>query len=334
MHVILMAVAALFLASTSHAEQLLRVSSAIGSDVPILGAQTARFADTFNASSSEVVFEPVEPGVLVPAFQTLEAVSDGLADAGFTLAGYWQDRLPAAPLFSAYPFGLSPIERLAWMDRGDGLDLYQEMYDRAGFNVKILPCGLLPPEISGWFKKEITSPEDLKGLKMRIFGLGGDVMRSLGVEVPPQFNDGLAFALKNGDLDAVEFSGLATDIYLGLHEEAPIVYMPGWHQPSTLFELLVNGDVWGGFDAETKALMEQTCRTSLMEGLLYSEEQNMLAREALLGQGTVEFREWSPEMLTAFEDAWHKVVQTHIAADPFFERVWTNIETFRSENAQ
>ncbi|MEM6945936.1 MAG: hypothetical protein AAF565_19505, partial [Pseudomonadota bacterium] len=118
-----------------------------------------------------------EPGKLVAPFEILDAVSSGKINSGYTTAGYWAGKIPAAPLFSAVPFGPEAGEYMAWLYYGNGLTLYQEMYDQAGYNVKVIPCAVIAPETSGWFAKEIAGVEDLEGLKMRFFGLGGKVMQ-------------------------------------------------------------------------------------------------------------------------------------------------------------
>ena len=161
---------------------LLKTPIAFSTELPGLGSPIPRVAEQLNVMSGGTLKMKVyEPGKLVPPFEILDAVSSGKINSGYTTAGYWAGKIPAAPLFSAVPFGPEAGEYMAWLYYGNGMTLYQEMYDQAGFNVKVIPCAIIAPETSGWFAKEINTPEDLDGLKMRFFGLGGKVMQKLGV---------------------------------------------------------------------------------------------------------------------------------------------------------
>jgi TRAP-type mannitol/chloroaromatic compound transport system substrate-binding protein len=131
-------------------------------------------------SGGSLKMKVYEPGKLIAPFEILDAVSAGKVNAGYTTAGYWSGKIPAANLFTAVPFGPEAGEYLAWFYYGNGLKLYQEMYDQAGYNVKVIPCSVIAPETSGWFLKEMTSPKDFDGLRMRFFGLGGKVMQKMG----------------------------------------------------------------------------------------------------------------------------------------------------------
>ena len=161
---------------------LLKTPIAFSTALPGLGSPIPRVAEQMQLMSGGTLKMKVyEPGKLVPPFEILEAVSSGKINSGYTTAGYWAGKIPAAPLFSAVPFGPEAGEYMAWLYYGNGMDLYQEMYDQAGYNVKVIPCAVIAPETSGWFAKEIAGVEDLEGLKMRFFGLGGKVMQKLGV---------------------------------------------------------------------------------------------------------------------------------------------------------
>ncbi len=309
----------------------LDLASAFPEDLPVVGEQSADFVKTFNAISEETQFRFHPPGSLVPVSQSLESVSKGYIDAAYSISGYWQDRLPSAALFSAFPFGFDPVERITWMYEGNGLALYQEMYDRAGYAVKVVPCGMLPAETSGWFKKEINRPEDLDGLRMRVFGFAGEVFARFGVTTELLFGDGISFALGNGDLDAAEFSVLAADVYLGLQENTEFVYFPGWHQRSTLMELLVNEQVWEGLAEPVQHSIEVACLANVLEALSHGALQNQAAYRQLLESSEVQFRSWSPEMMAAFRSAWAEVVEEHVNHDRFFRKVWADITTFQRE---
>ena len=143
---------------------LLKTPIAFSTALPGLGSPIPRVAEQLDLMSGGTLKMKVyEPGKLVPPFEILDAVSSGKINSGYTTAGYWAGKIPAAPLFSAVPFGPEAGEYMAWLYYGNGMNLYQEMYDQAGFNVKVLPCAIIAPETSGWFAKEINSAEDLEG---------------------------------------------------------------------------------------------------------------------------------------------------------------------------
>ncbi|HHL22854.1 MAG TPA: C4-dicarboxylate ABC transporter, partial [Aliiroseovarius sp.] len=163
------------------AQTTIEMTAAFGKNLPILGTAGVEFVDRINAISDEVEFEHYDPGKLVPTFEALDAVSNGSVDAAFAASGYWQGKITAASLFSAVPFGPEAGEFMGWILYDDGAKYWQQMYDMNGYNVRALPCGVIAPETSGWFKNEINSVEDLKGLNMRFFGLGAKAMEKLGV---------------------------------------------------------------------------------------------------------------------------------------------------------
>lgn len=322
------------LATGAEASSTLKLVSAFQQEMPTVGEQGSRFVDTFNAVSNNVKFEFYEPGALVPVSQSLEAVSEGHVDASFAVAGYWQGRMSSASLFSSFPFGFDAADRVAWLYEGNGLSLYQEMYDRAGYDVVVRPCGLLPAETAGWFKKRIDTLEDLDGLKMRVFGLGGEVLAKFGVEPHLLFADGITSALRTGELDAAEFSVIAADVYLGLHENTEFAYFPGWHQPSTLFELLINRNVWEDMAPVSQAKIDISCASNILENLAVAETQNQHAFEKVARRNATEFVIWNDDMLRAFEAAWEVVVAEHSARDQFFRTVWADITQFRQSRGE
>ncbi len=238
---------------------LLKTPIAFGSHLPALGTPIKWVSEQLPVmSDGSVKMKIYEPGKLVGAKEILDAVSSGKVNSGYATAGYWQGKMPAAALFSAVPFGPEAGEYMAWLYYGNGMNLYQEMYDTNGFNVKVIPCAIISPETSGWFKKEINTPEDLKGLNMRFFGLGASVMEKLGVSTSQLPGGEIFGALEKGAIDATEFSQPAIDKLLGLHKIAKYNYFPGWHQQATVFELLVNKDAWGKMSKGQQAIVENT----------------------------------------------------------------------------
>ncbi|MGF1763081.1 TRAP transporter substrate-binding protein [Aliivibrio kagoshimensis] len=323
---------ALFTAGASAADKkvLLKTPIAFGSHLPALGTPIKWYADQIQATSGgSIKMKIYEPGKLVSPTEILDAVSSGKVNSGYATAGYWQGKLPAAALFSAVPFGPEAGEYMAWLYFGNGLKLYQEMYDSNGYNVKVIPCAIISPETSGWFSKPIEKPEDLKGLTMRFFGLGGAVMEKLGVGTVQLPGGEIFGALEKGAIDATEFSQPAIDQRLGFHKIVKYNYFPGWHQQSTVFELLINKDTWNGMSENQQKSIDTTCRATMTYSIAEGESMQFDAMEKFQEKG-VKFRYWNDEMLTLFENTWLDVVEEKKKEDPFFAKVWQDMSQFRS----
>ena len=329
--------AALFLLASliapmhASAEKLmLRVPVCFNSNLPVIGDSALWIADNLKTiSNGEIVMKVFEPGKLLPPFEILDAVSQGKVNAGLASAAYWQGKLPAASFFSTVPFGPEAPEYLAWIFHGNGLKLYQEMYDNAGYNVKVLPAQLISPETSGWFAKPVNSLDDLKGLRMRFFGFGGKVMEKLGVSVSLMPAGEIFPALEKGAIDATEFSFPAIDEKLGFYKIVKYNYFPGWHQQSTLLEFLINKDVWNKLPEYQQKMIEMTTMACLTHTLAYCEAiQGEVIKENATKHG-VQNMKWSDEMLDAYKKAWNEVADEEAAKDPFFKKVWDDMKAFR-----
>ena len=308
---------------------MLKTPIAFGSHLPALGSSIVWVSKQLEmATDGNMRMKLYEPNQLVSPTEILDAVASGKINAGYATAGYWQGKMPAAALFSAVPFGPEAGEYMAWLYYGNGLTLYQEMYDSAGYNVHVLPCAILSPETSGWFKKEINSAEDLKGLNMRFFGLGGSVMEKLGVSTVQLPGGEIFGALEKGVIDASEFSQPAIDTMLGLHKVAKYNYFPGWHQQATLFELLINKDTWNGMSKGQQTILATTCKASMTQSIAEGEFSQFPVMANAKAKG-VEIRYWKQDMLDLFEAKWQEVADEKSAADPFFKKVWDDMSTFR-----
>lgn len=309
---------------------LLKTPIAFSTSLPGLGSPIPRVAEQLSKMSGGTLKMKVyEPNKLVPPFEILDAVSSGKINSGYTTAGYWAGKIPAAPLFSAVPFGPEAGEYMAWLYYGNGSALYQEMYDSAGFNVKVLPCAIIAPETSGWFASEINSVDDLNGLKMRFFGLGGKVMQKLGVATSLLPGGEIFAALEKGAIDATEFSMPAIDARLGFHKLVKYNYFPGWHQQATVFELLVNKDVWNSASEQHRAIIESACKASMTDSFAEGEA---IQHDALLDNvdnNGVTIKKWSPEMLETFRKTWAEVAAEE-SGDAFFKKVLDDMNTFRA----
>ena len=322
--------ATLTMTAAASGQETFEMTSAFGKNLPILGTSAVSFTEKINSISNEVEFEQFDPGELVPALEGLDAVSNGSVDASYATSGYWQGKIAAASLFAAVPFGPEAGEFLGWMMWDDGLELYRRMYEENGYNVHAIPCGLIAPETSGWFKNEINSLADLEGLNMRFFGLGAEVMQKLGVSTSLLAGGDIFPALERGAIDATEFSMPRIDARLGFHNIAKYNYFPGWHQPSTLFELLINKDRWDDLSEAAQNQIEIACMANITDNLAEGEATNFSAMQENVEKNGVTNKQWPPEMLEAFESAWNEVAAELAAEDEFFKEVWDDLQEFRT----
>ena len=186
-------------------------------------------------------------GELTPAFEVLDAVGGGVAEMGHTASFYWQGKMPAAAYFTTVPFGLTPDEHVAWVEAGGGQALWDELY--APFGVKPFMGGNTGVCMGGWFRRELRSLDDVRGLKIRSLGLGGEVYRRLGATPQTTPPGEILTSLQSGVLDAAEFVGPGTDISLGLYRVAPMYYGPGFNKPNGTGECIVSLKAWEALDA-------------------------------------------------------------------------------------
>ncbi len=323
------ALSATMLTTAAHAQDTIEMTSAFGANLPILGTAALDFVDKINGISSDVQFEHFDPGKLVPTLEALDAVSNGSVDAAYATSGYWQGKITSASLFAAVPFGPEAGEFMGWILYDDGMELWQGMYDEAGYDVKVMPCGIIAPETSGWFKNEINGLEDLEGLNMRFFGLGAEVMQRLGVSTSLLAAGDIFPALERGAIDATEFSMPRIDDRLGFHKIASYNYFPGWHQPSTLFELIINIDVWDDLSEVAQKQIEVACLANVTTNLAEGEATNYAAMVNNTENNGVTIKQWSPEMLETFEATWNEVAAELAAEDEYFAKVWADLSEYR-----
>ncbi len=279
-------------------------------------------------SGGRVKMKVFEPGKLIPALAVFESVSDGKVEAGYTWMGYEVGKLPASALFGAVPFGMDSAKFIAWMYFGGGNELLRELYKP----YKVVPifCGTISPEAAGWFRKEITSPDQLKGLKFRAAGLGGKVYQKVGASVTLLPGGELFQALEKGVLDGTEFSLPSVDNQLGFYKVAKFYMLPGWHQPSTNQYLYINQAVWDALNPTTQGMIETTCTAAVAISLAKAE--------AIQGETLAKFEEEgvklvkvSPELLAAFQKATAEVMAEESAKDPMFKKVYDSMTAFQKK---
>jgi TRAP-type mannitol/chloroaromatic compound transport system substrate-binding protein len=282
-------------------------------------------------TDGEIQVEFQEPGAIVPALETFDAVASGAVELGWSTPGYWAGKVPAVQFMAAVPFGPEAGEYIAWIKHGGGKELMTELYHR--HNMHAITCGVIAPEASGWFREEIRSVEDLQGLKMRFFGLGAKVMEKMGVSTQLLAGGDIFPALELGTIDATEFSMPAIDLELGFYQVAQHYYFPGWHQMATLFELMINLDLWESLDENTQLKIETVCDAAFTFGLAEGEAIQAAALAELESRG-VQLHYWPDEILDALHEAWMEVVEEESAADADFKRVWESLSEFRTSYAR
>src|SRR5690349_15596702 len=236
-------------------------------------------------------------GEIVPAFEVLDAVGSGVAEMGHTAAFYWQGKEPAAAFFTTVPFGLTPNEHVAWIDAGGGQALWDEIY--APFGVKPFMGGNTGVCMGGWFRREIKSLADLRGLKIRSLGLGGEVFRRMGATPQTTPPAEILVSLQSGVIDGAEFVGPGTDIALGLYRVAPFYYYPGFNKPNGTGECIVALKAWEGLPADLKAIVAHACATEANYALAEMERLNAQALAALVNEHKVKLAAFPADLIDA-----------------------------------
>lgn len=308
-----------------------RMESAFASVLPQLGAQAKRVeTEIWRVSAGGMEIDFHEPGTLVPAADMIAAVKSGEIDAAFVSPDSWPADVPALQLFGAVPFGPRAEEYLAWLYFGGGEKLLDSLAEKVG--LRIVVCGLVSPEGAGWYRRPLTTVEDLKGLRVRMTGLGAQVMSRLGVKTV-SLNEGDIFhALETGAIDAAEYSMPAIDVQLGLHRMARNYYFPGWHQPATLLALAVNPDRWAALSPVQRSQLKSVCGDNVRHGLAEGEASQYRALLRLTKEG-VTVRRWPREILDKLSTAWRDIAKETAKGDKDFARVWKSLERFRKDYA-
>lgn len=289
-----------------------------------LGIRIAEQITKITDGEIRVVFQ--EPGAIVPALEVFDAVGTGAVEAGWSTPGYWAGRVSALQLLAAVPFGPQAGEYLAWVKFGGGKELLQELYEP--HNIHSIHCGIIAPEAAGWFREPINSPEDFQGLTMRFFGLGAKVMEKMGTSTQLLAGGDIFPALELGTIDATEFSMPAIDLNLGFYQVAKHYYFPGWHQQATLFDLMINLDLWESLDESTQFKIETVCDAAIAYGLAEGEALQFSALQELEDRG-VTLHTYSDEILEALQAAWLEVAEEEAAADADFARTYESYKDFR-----
>jgi TRAP-type mannitol/chloroaromatic compound transport system substrate-binding protein len=303
---------------------------------PGLGTHAQKLADYIQtASNGRIKIRLFAGGELVPPFEVFGAVSQGMAEMGHGAAYYWKGKSEAAQFFTALPFGLSAPELNGWFYYGGGLELYRELY--APFNLVPFPAGNTGVQMGGWFNKEINSLEDLEGLKMRIPGLGGEVLARAGGTPVATPGSEIFTALQTGAIDASEWVGPYNDMALGLHQAARYYYYPGWQEPGPALEAIFNKDAFDSLPPDLQKIVELAC--SAVNDQMFAEyvARNGQSLEQLLeleAEGEIEIRKFPDEVLIELRRISDEVVQDIVNRDPAAEKIYASLDAYRKRTAK
>ncbi|MGK2924377.1 MAG: TRAP transporter substrate-binding protein [Lysobacterales bacterium] len=274
-------------------------------------------------------------GELVPAFEVFDAVQRGTAEMGHGAAYYWKGKIPASVFFTGVPFGLIGTEINGWLYHGGGMELYHEAYAPA--DVIPWPVGNSGTQMGGWFRREIRGVEDLTGLKMRMPGLGGEVLSRLGgttVAIPASE---VFTSLQSGAIDATEWVGPLNDLALGLFRAAKFYYYPGWQEPGSALEGLVNAEAYAELPPDLQAIVKYACQAANQDMYAEFEARNGEALRMLVEEHGVELRQFPDEVLAELQRASMEILAEQAAADPMSAKVWASqksyLETVRAWTA-
>ncbi|MEL7448823.1 MAG: TRAP transporter substrate-binding protein [Pseudomonadota bacterium] len=302
-------------------------------NLPGLGTSATYLADKITKlSGGRLTVKVYAAGELVPAFEIFDAVSQGTAELGHGAGYYWTGKSEAAQFFTAVPFGMNSAEMNGWLYYGGGLDLWREVY--APFNLVPFPAGNTSVQTGGWFNREINTVEDLRGLKMRIPGLGGKVLRRAG-GLPVSLPGGEIFtALQTGSIDATEWVGPANDLALGFHKAARYYYNPGWHEPGPVLECMVNKDAFEALPDDLQEIVATAAEATNNQMPADYMALNARALESLVNEHNVELRRFPSEVMDRLRELSQEVIDELVASDEMVARVYSSYSEFQERAAK
>ena len=300
---------------------------------PGLGTGAENLANLINKlSSGRIKITVYGAGELVPAFEIFDAVSRGIAELGHGSAYYWKGKNESLQFFSTVPFGLTANEMNAWLYYGGGQELWQKAYSK--FNLVPMAAGNTGIQMAGWFNKEINSLDDLKGLKMRIPGLGGEVLKRAG-GTPVNLPGGELFtALKTGTIDATEWVNPYNDLAFGLHKAAKYYYYPGWHEPGTTLECFLNKEIFDSLPEDLQNIITGAAKIANLDMLSEYIARNNEALKILKDKHKVNIMPLPDEVLEMLHNISNEVISEIAKKDKFSMQVYDSYKNFQKKNSE
>jgi TRAP-type mannitol/chloroaromatic compound transport system substrate-binding protein len=299
-------------------------------NMPILQTGAERFAKRVElATNGRIKIHVFAAGELVPALEVFDAVSSGTVEVGSGAAYYWAGKVPAAQWFSAVPFGFNPQGINSWFYSGGGLELWEETY--APFNLVPRPQGNTGVQMGGWFRKQMNTIDDYKGLKMRIPGLGGKVVAKAGGTVVLLPGGEIFTSLERGVIDATEWVGPLHDLRMGFYQAAKYYYYPGWHEPATCLEVIFNKKVYDELPNDLKAILDAIAMETNLWSLSEFEASNGAALQELITKHKVELVRFPEELLNQLRVLAEEVMEEEAGKDPMSRKVHEAYKTFKKQ---
>ncbi len=295
---------------------------------PVFQEGVQRFAqDVETMSQGRLKIQVFSGGELVPPLQVFDAVSQGTVEIGHAAAYYWSGKIPAAQIFTTMPFGMNAQGMNTWMYSGGGLELWREVY--APHNLVPFPMGNTGVQMGGWFNKRIDSVADLKGLKMRIPGLGGQVLAKAGGNPVLLPGGEIYSALERHTIDATEWVGPYHDQRLGLPRIAKYYYYPGWQEPGPSLELILNKKVWEALPADLQRIVAVAAQATDLWMLTEFEAKNLAALEEIK-QSKVEILPFPDDVITTLRQLTEQTLQEQAEKDPLFAKVYQSYRDYQA----
>ena len=277
-------------------------------------------------SGGRFTIEPYAAGEIVPGLQVLDAVQNGAVECGHTASYYYVGKNPALAFGTAVPFGLTPQQQNTWLYEAGGNEALDRIY--SDFGVRSFPAGNTGPQMGGWFKRELDGPASLKGMKMRIRGLGGKVMAAMGVNVQVLPGGEIYLALERGAIDAAEFTGPYDDAKLGLPKAARFYYYPGWWEPGPTLTALVNQQAWAKLPKAYQEMFRSACQSANLLMLSRYDRLNAVALERLR-QGNTQVEFYGDAILKEAQSATADLLADSARGDVGFASLYSAWKDFR-----
>jgi TRAP-type mannitol/chloroaromatic compound transport system substrate-binding protein len=304
-----------------------KIVSTWPANFPIIQEGIEKFArDVEVMSNGRMIIQVFAGGELVPALGVFDAVTQGSVEMGHGSAYYWAGKIPAAQFFSNIPFGMTFKGMEAWLQHGGGMELWRELY--APFNLTVFTMGNTGVQAGGWFNKKIQNVDDLKGLRIRMPGLGGKVLSKAGAN-PVLISGGEIYtALERGTIDATEWIGPFHDIRLGLNRAADYYYVPGWHEPGTVLELMINTSQWEELPSDLQKIIESAAEANGKQMYSAMEFHNQEALQEIKQKQNVEILQFPDEVITQLKVVTSETLLEEAEKDADFKRVYNAYKTF------
>jgi len=315
--------------SNSKQKQRLRIISLLPIKSSLFGDITHHLEQNLTVSSTGKLGATLyAPDTLVPTEETFAAVKSGTVEAAYAFPDQWDQASPTLQLFSAVPFGPKATEFLAWFYHGGGQVLFEDQFKRQGVHAVL--CGALPPAGSGWFKKQLYSIEDIKGLNIRSRGLGAHVLQKLGANIKDFKPAAILNALKEGQLDGAEYTLPSVDGQMGFGQFARHYYFPGWQQPVSLLALIINAKTWNGLAENDQTVIEKSCGDTVRFSLVRADADQFNALKKLSLAG-VQVHRWPTPILDTFKAQWTQTARDLVQQDADFKAAWSSLHLFRQD---